>query len=576
MSRRRALRRGAAGLLAVLLAGAGLVALKRPLALAGEPLPGADRFTRWRGAVHVHTTASDGGGTPEEVVAAAEAAGLDFLVITDHNNADAKPLEGRRGRVRVLVGTEISTTAGHVVAVGVRAPTYRFSGDVDDAFADVQELGGVAFAAHPASPRSDFRWSGWTKPGPWGVEVLNGDSQWRAAGWGPLLRTAALYPLNPRHALLGSLTPPGEVLAQWDRVLAQRPAAAIAGVDAHSRLPVSRKRAVRFPSYESLFGLVSNHVLLPSPPSGGSAEEARAIADALGAGRSYVAVDAMAPGVGFAFLADAKGRVFTVGDTVPAVPPPTLRAGGRMPEGTRVRLVKDGRVVQEGVGTQALEDAAPGVYRVEAYVPGREVPWIVSNAIAVQSPEEAAARAARAAWPPEAEAPPARTVLETFDGPTAFLPEHDPSSAMPGPVVEPGAGTGGSAAGRLAFRLGAPTADRPFTWCALVERKERDLSGARGLVFAVKGDGVHRLWVQVRDANPASDEEGTEAWFASVKTSPGWRRVAVPFDRLRTLNRRSDGAVDPSKVRRLVFVIDHGAMAPGSTGTVWIDDLGVY
>ena len=90
------------------------------------------------------------------------------------------------------------------------------------------------------------------------------------------------------------------------------------------------------------------------------------------------------------------------------------------------------------------------------------------------------------------------------------------------------------------------------------------------------GYGVYRFWVQVRDANPASPDEGTEWWFSSVRTSAEWQRVALPFSRLRSIQRNSDGKLDPDKVRALVFIVDLGAMKAGSSGTLWIDDLGVY
>ena len=38
-------------------------------------------------------------------------------------------------------------------------------------------------------------------------------------------------------------------------------------------------------------------------------------------------------------------------------------------------------------------------------------------------------------------------------------------------------GPEGTPALRLGFRLAAPGPDRPFTWCALVNRQERDLTG---------------------------------------------------------------------------------------------------
>jgi HD superfamily phosphohydrolase YqeK len=50
----------------------------------------------------------------------------------------------------------------------------------------------------------------------------------------------------------------------------------------------------------------------------------------------------------------------------------------------------------------------------------------------------------------------------------------------------------------------------------------------------------------------------------------------VPFDSLRSINPHTDGRLDLDKVRAIVFVIDKGAMKPGSRGTIWIDDVGVY
>ncbi len=135
---------------------------------------------------------------------------------------------------------------------------------------------------------------------------------------------------------------------------------------------------------------------------------------------------------------------------------------------------------------------------------------------------------------------------------------------------------GGSGAARIAFRLGLATAARPHVFCAIINRDPRDLTGRRGLVFSIRADGVYRIWVQVRDENPASADEGTEWWFASVRTAPEWKRVAIPFARLRSINPRTEGRLDLDKVRALVFVLDRGVDKPGTQGTIWIDDLGAY
>ena len=126
-------------------------------------------------------------------------------------------------------------------------------------------------------------------------------------------------------------------------------------------------------------------------------------------------------------------------------------------------------------------------------------------------------------------------------------------------MIDPKGGSDGSGAARIAFRLGVPTPGHADVFAALVDRTPRDLSGRQGLTLAIRGDGVYRIWVQVRDANPASRDGGTEWWFASLRTSPEWKRVAVPFSRLRSINPNTDGKLHLDQVRELVFVIDKGS-----------------
>jgi hypothetical protein len=562
----------------VLVAGAARVARWRARPVVGDQPH--DGYHRVSGVVHVHTTLSDGAATPEEVIAAARAAGLGFVVITDHNTLEAKRWEGYHEGLLVIVGTEISTTAGHVLGLGIPDPAFRFSGDARDAFDDVYALHGAAFAAHPTSPRADFRWTAWEMPGPWGLEVINGDSQWRAAGGARLVRTLALYPLNHEYALLGSLTEPVEALARWDALLARRSAAALAGADAHGQLALGGDRTLRFPSYASLFKVARNHVLLSRPLTGDASVDGPAIVRALAVGRSYLALDALAPADGFSFTAveaaDPARQPWSMGDVVPPEPGLRLRAGGRVPDGTRLRLLRDGRPIAEEARGVDVAVPGPGVYRVEARVPGWHVPWVLSNPIAVFAAPEAKARAEGAAWPPPSPAPKATRTIDSFDGPTSFHAEVDPSSTMAPDVLAPKAGPDGSGAARMQFRLGAPGPGRPYVWCALVSREPRDLSRAQGLVFAVRGDGEYRVWVQVRDANPASADEGTEWWFASVRTEPEWRRVALPFAAMRSLNPKTDGRLDLDKVRQIVFVVDTGSDKAGTQGSILIDDLGLY
>jgi len=566
------------------------VALRKPYVVEG-PAPD-DGYTRIGGAVHVHTTHSDGGGTPADVAAAARAAGLGFVALTDHNNLDAKPHEGYRDGVLVIVGTELSTTAGHLLALGVPDPGFRFSGDAIDGLRDVRDLGGFAFAAHPTSARADFRWTGWDLPGTGGVELLNGDSQWRAAGWPRLLRLAASYQLHAPYALAGSLTDPADTLTRWDAMLARRPVAGLMGADAHQRAAVTRKLALPFPSYRSVFRLARNHVLLDRPLSGDGAADGRMVVEALARGRSYIGVDALARADGIFFVAEAGGRRWTMGDTVEPQVGLRLRAGGRMPPGARVIILRDGKITADARGAATLDVAGPGVYRAEVRLDGWDVPWVLTNAITVLDAVSTAQRARHgeigfssrhartgaqaAAWPAEAPAPMAALTIDSFDAGSFFAPACDSASKLGEPTVDAGGGVDGKGAGLPDREVEEPTSDHPDVFCALVDSRPRDLTGRTGLVFSIRGDRPHRMWVQVRDENPASADDRTEWWFASVKTSPEWRRVAVPFARLRSINPKTDGKLDLDKVRALVFVLDKGSVKPGTTGRIWIDEVGAY
>ena len=467
-------------LLGVFLAIIGIAALRvwiwQPERPSGEPLD--DGYARAVGAVHVHTTLSDGGGTPEDVAFAARAAGLAFVFITDHNNQGARAFEGYHDGVLVGVGSEISTTGGHLLALGVPDPAFRLNGIPDEALDDVRLLGGAAFAAHPLSPRPDFNWTGWELPGAWGLEILNGDSQWREAGWPRLAWSGALYGLNARRALLVSATRPARLLERWDALLARRDVAGLAGADAHARMALTRRLSLPLPSYAAMFGLMRNHVLLRAPLSGEAGPDLAAVLEALRAGRSFMAIDALCPADGFAFFAERDGERFAMGATVSTGPGLRLRAGGPAPAHTEYVLMRDGR---ELLRAPRLDVAVPGpgVYRVEAHPAGSDLAWVISNPIYVFDEAAAGSRRAAAAWPEAQEPPTARRTLDL----AGFGPEFDEGSSVQRVVDAHGGRTSGPAM-LLRFRLGQPKAGSSVHgWCALVSREPRDLSGFSGLTL---------------------------------------------------------------------------------------------
>lgn len=574
-------RRGRVAWAARLAAALGAAIWLRALFSGPAPLVGGQETLgpRYRasGVVHIHTNLSDGRGTPAEVVAAGRRAGAEFIVITDHNRVDPgifDHLSRAQGDPLVIVGSEVSTEAGHILAIGIRPPGFRFSGTLAEVLDDIRYLGGCAFAAHPTSPRGETRFSRENEPGNWGVEVVNGDTAWREASPLDLAFTAWSYPVNPAFALARTLGTFGEERALWDRVLARRFAPGIGGTDAHGRIPVSRASSIPVPSYEALFGLVRTVVQLDEPLSTNPTIARAALVKALCSGSSMITIPSLADPKGFSFVArGASGDEHGPGAMVRFAPGTTLRVAGPMPKGTSLRLIEGGKQVATGTDSLDFPVSSPGVFRVEAYVPGETTPWILSNPISVLTEEGELARE-RAARPGGASYVEGATEIDRFEKTTTFAPEHDPGSAIDEPILDPAGGRGRGAAAIFSFHLNKTP--KPPVWCALVDRTRRDLSAKTGVSFWMKADGEYRVWFQIRDLNPASADEGTEAWFASVRTSTAWTLYNIPFASLRSINRTSDGSFDPSRIAHLVFVIDHGAMPFGSSGKVWIDDLMAY
>jgi predicted metal-dependent phosphoesterase TrpH len=120
--------------------------------MASELAPGAPR--RGLADLHMHTTASDGIGTPREVLDHALRLGdLDVIAITDHDTLEGA-LRARdiwRGGAYpfdLIVGEEISTREGHLLALFIERrvpPGLSIERSIDL----VHEQGGLAIVAHP-------------------------------------------------------------------------------------------------------------------------------------------------------------------------------------------------------------------------------------------------------------------------------------------------------------------------------------------------------------------------------------------------------------------------------------------
>ena len=136
----------------------------------------------YRGDCHLHTVHSDGRRTPAEVAAGARAAGLDFIVSTDHNTSSSHgawgPLAG--DDLLIITGEEITSRNGHVLALGIDPGEwvdwrYRSVDGVWGRFVQqVHDAGGLVVPAHPYCAFVGCYWKfGFDEPVD-AVEVWNG------------------------------------------------------------------------------------------------------------------------------------------------------------------------------------------------------------------------------------------------------------------------------------------------------------------------------------------------------------------------------------------------------------------
>lgn len=189
-------------------------------------------------ASHVHSTLSDGTATVAEIAAAASTAGADAVLLTDHDTLEAqrRGLAGPHDNVLVVVGVEVSSANGHLLAFGVTREIDHRDLSAAEIWGRVRDAGGIGFMAHPVSEGSRMSRS-IGRPHPW--TDLEGCPGIGMELWS-LVTDAAEAWSHPREALrflrspeLAASAPPPRALTEWDRLCATRRVPALGGLDAH-------------------------------------------------------------------------------------------------------------------------------------------------------------------------------------------------------------------------------------------------------------------------------------------------------------------------------------------------------
>jgi hypothetical protein len=350
-------------------------------------------LTDYAGVIHLHSSYSFDGYTPvPEIISAANARGVDFLMLTDHATLKAREdgFEGWHGRTLVIVGEEIAPRFNHYLAFQLKGAVSLPEDPPDippQTYIDrVGRKGGIGFIAHPDHEGTalfhvkHYAWTDWSVTGYTGLGIWDFMTDWQNS-----LRDYPLTVLSYAFPALFLRGPSPRTLARWDRLTQDRKVVGIGELDNHATLRRFWRFSLSIFPYLRVLRLIRTHILTVDPLTGESQKDIATLLDALRNGRSYVALDHYRSASGFSLIATDGERSATMGDDFLLHTSADLRIS--VPHRARLRIVRNGALVHQTIDRElSLTIREPGAYRIEAElaVLGRYRPWIFSNPIYVK------------------------------------------------------------------------------------------------------------------------------------------------------------------------------------------------
>lgn len=344
--------------------------------------------------MHVHTfLGGHSTGTFKELITAANANDLDFVVMTEHyeENYDtsALTLNGVYGKTLFINGQEVDTNDGGrflLLPGSPESPAFNKLGSrtfLDKAHSE----GRVAINNYPDRNRSGI--TGFD-----GMEAYSLHINLKRANLftaiGDILWSFGSY---PEATIASYLRPNRQYLQMYDRIAAEQRLLLTAGADAHSNKGYylaaddegNKHFGFKLDPYETVFRIVRMHVLLESgtPLTRGS------IIEAFRMGHAFIGFDVLGNTSGFRFWAENGSDQRIMGDEIPLGSGIKLTAA--TPGPSRIVFLRNGAKAAEfsDVTEISLNITETGTYRVEAYLdqlgePFDQAPWIMSNPIYVR------------------------------------------------------------------------------------------------------------------------------------------------------------------------------------------------
>jgi hypothetical protein len=357
----------------------------------------------YSGAIHIHSTYSDGTGKIEDIVQAAADSGLDFIIMTDHNTLKPKEdgYEKWTNDVMVMIGYEVNDmdNKNHYIVLGLDEVVGSFevleNGELGCKLSAkeytqlIKEKGGIGFIAHPDEERhvmhghKAYPWTHWDTDDFTGIEIWNHMSEWIEGMNDDNKLQRFLHPLKSISS------PPKKTLSRWDILSQKRHITAIGSVDAHAfKQNLLGFFEVEIFAYKVLFKSIRTHVLIESDITKNDknkfAQYKKEILNSLKNGKCFISNYHYGDAKGFRFFAEKNNEVYNMGDTVLLNDKKKVILKTYTPKESVIKLIYNGNKIKEINGMRAIWDIdKSGVYRVECWV--NDKGWIFSNHIRVNN-----------------------------------------------------------------------------------------------------------------------------------------------------------------------------------------------
>jgi hypothetical protein len=346
----------------------------------------AEQVGNWyhySGAVHIHTTASDGTLPLAEVIAIGRKVGLDFMLFTDHMGLANREAggEGIHGNTLVLIGYEHNDPEDNNHYLVFQSPgVYPENLSTREYVSAARRDGAIGIVAHPIEKRPrtgkypPYPWLEWVVDDFDGLELWNQMSEWmeKLTPYNQLLMA-----VSPRKAMT---SPPPDALRLWDELNLRRRYVGLAGVDAHGfrvRIGPFTKRI--FP-YKTHFHCLRTHVILAEPMSSDLETARQQFYDALRGCRVFISNKRWGVADRFQFLASSGGKTAVAGEDISYTDDTLISV--HLPAVATLRLIHNGQTLIETHSDQLEHKVvSAGLYRVEAWKGNRG--WIFSNHIRI-------------------------------------------------------------------------------------------------------------------------------------------------------------------------------------------------